>query len=102
MAVPPETLAAGPPPEDVDAPTDPQTVPIAREKVRGNLAYILIGTLAAEVLLAFIALAARLIGIDDLKTLLEVVFGPTVALVGSVIGFYFGATKSDGGNSTPS
>ena len=36
---------------------------------------------------------------EDLNTLLEVVFDLTAALVGSVVVFYFGSTRS--GNSTP-
>lgn len=61
-----------------------------REKVRGNIAMGLVLLLAALILLSFVSLWLGLATSADLKSILELVFTPVVALVGSATGFYFG------------
>lgn len=62
-----------------------------REQMRSILAASLVALLAVVTLLPLIIAALGLVAIDDLDTLLKIVFAPVVALVGSVVGFYFGA-----------
>jgi hypothetical protein len=61
-----------------------------REKVRGRIAGGLVALLAV---LTLVPTAAVIFGTsaDDLKTILEVVLPPVVALCGSALGFYYGA-----------
>jgi hypothetical protein len=54
----------------------------------------LVGILALEILIALSAVAICPSRWTEIKELLIVIFGPTVALVGSATGFYFG-TKGD-------
>jgi hypothetical protein len=62
-----------------------------RERMRSILAASLVLLLAVVTLLPLVLVAAKLVPMDDLDTLLKIVFAPVVALVGSVVGFYFGA-----------
>jgi hypothetical protein len=70
----------------------------AQDTARKNIAYALLGITALIIFGAFIlasyALGANQPISENLKTvlaLLNVVFGPIVALLGSATGFYFGA-----------
>jgi len=67
-----------------------------QERIRGVIALALVGLLAA---LAVISLAMLQFGgaqVGDVKTLLDVLVGPIVGLVGTVTGFYFGQkSRSD-------
>lgn len=65
---------------------------------RRVLALVMVGILLLVILAAFTYLAVFgecKVRTDALMTLVGVVFGPLVALVGSIVGFYFGA-KSRG------
>jgi uncharacterized membrane protein len=62
-----------------------------REQMRSVLAASLVLLLAVVTLLPLLFIALNMVSIDDLDTLLKIVFAPVVALVGSVVGFYFGA-----------
>ncbi len=73
----------------------------AQDSARKNIAYALLGMTAGIVVagffLAFFAIDRRGPIEDNLNTvlsLLNVVFGPVVALLGSATGFYFGANAA--------
>ena len=67
---------------------------ISRPHVRKWLAYSLLFIFFSEIAGAY-GLFFNGIPIDDVKALLLEVIGPTAALVGSVIGFYFGSNDND-------
>jgi hypothetical protein len=104
MAPPEAERAAGPaqedysdePPIDPATPLEPETVPYdpepQRENVRGILAAGLVGLVAFEVVAGFTALIAGT-SAGDLRSLMEVVFSPSVALAGSATGFYFAGQR---------
>lgn len=73
--------------------TAPATIPHRQETARQWIAYALLGILAIQVL--FVIFATPFIPVAKVKEALEIVFGPTAALVGSVMGFYFGAKSSE-------
>jgi hypothetical protein len=73
---------------DVARPYDPTR---ARERMRGAIAIVLLSILGAVVLFAFIGLWTQSILIEDMRTLLEILFAPLVGLVGAVTGFYYGS-----------
>jgi hypothetical protein len=66
-----------------------------RENVRGWLAKSLVLIFAAEILVSLFALIVCANSVENIKGLLSVILGPTVALVGSATGFYFGLKESD-------
>jgi len=49
--------------------------------------------LALTVAVAFVLVATRRVSIADMRTLLEVLFTPLVALTGTALGFYFGGRE---------
>lgn len=77
-------------PREVEGPIPPATVPVEhrQETARQWIAFALLFILFGEVL--FAAIASFFIHIDIIKEVMVIVFGPTAALVGSAIGFYFG------------
>lgn len=83
---------------DIDEPAlppDDRPLPHLQEAARRRLAYYLVTILAAEIAVSIIFLWWHSDQIDALQRWMTVVFGPTVALVGSAAGFYFGAAKND-------
>jgi hypothetical protein len=67
-----------------------------REQARKGITYWLLALLTALFIVSFIALA-RLKEeptFDQLKTLVELLLGPLVALVSAATGFYFGAQSA--------
>jgi hypothetical protein len=73
-----------------------------QELARRRIAYALVGILGAEVLLSLLFLICFFhVTIESLRSIMTIIFGPTVALVGSATGFYFG-TSRDSTPSTPS
>jgi hypothetical protein len=73
--------------------TAPATITHRQETARQGIAYALLCILAIQVL--FVVFASPFIAVARVKEALEIVFGPTAALVGSVMGFYFGANFSE-------
>jgi hypothetical protein len=80
-------------------PTPAEETERGRERTRGRIAYILIGTLVAIVVatVAYIIWLSASLGqlsTDDLITVMQAVgttlLAPLVGLIGAVIGFYFG------------
>jgi Na+/citrate or Na+/malate symporter len=74
----------------------PDSLEGAQEWARQWLAFGLLGVLAAEVFFALVVMVAASlfctkVPTDFLKEVMVIVFGPTVALVGSATGFYFGS-----------
>jgi hypothetical protein len=82
-------------PNEVAGPVEPRSIEFRREDTRSKLAYFLVGIFAVEVAAALISvLFSKWLGLGangsaSVKDILSVVFSPTVALVGSAIGFYF-------------
>lgn len=97
VARPPGT----PPPIDVDIPepggggpgTKEITIPERREWIRGLIAIILVAIFGLEVLGAMLVLWLCSTQLQQLKELLPLILSPTVAVVGSVLGFYFGGKE---------
>ena len=94
-------------PSTTPTPVAPSTYnPVeAQDSARKNIAYALLGITGFIILggffLAAWALSPNQPISENLKTvlaLLNVVFGPIVALLGSATGFYFGANAAERGN----
>jgi hypothetical protein len=71
-------------------PYDPEQ---QRETLRGWLAIILIAILCIEIVLAFVLLHFSQTKFENVREVLGIVFGATVTLVGTALGFYFGEKK---------
>jgi hypothetical protein len=93
-------------PEDASAPTlassTPQYNPDRdREGARRGITYWLLSLLTLLIVISFAALIAldKRPTFDEIKSLVELMLGPLVALVSAATGFYFGAhsAKSDSG-----
>lgn len=70
-----------------DKPYDPDK---DREQIRG---YIALGLLALFMLIvfgSFLSLIFHWIPLNDLKEILTIIFGPLIALLSAVTGFYYG------------
>ena len=61
-----------------------------RERMRGRLAWAVVGLLAGTIFLAFLLVGLKRVSVEDMRTLLEPIVPAEVALAGSAIGFYFG------------
>jgi uncharacterized membrane protein len=72
----------------------PYSIARAREEVRSIIAKRLIWLLSFTVAAAFILFYIK-DAHSDLKDLLIVVFPPLIAIIGTVLGFYFGTEVSD-------
>ncbi|MGC1887717.1 MAG: hypothetical protein WA709_16745 [Stellaceae bacterium] len=99
---PPEPTEVGEPEApvalDIDAPASPpeqQPLPHIQEAARRRLAYYLVSILALEVVVSVAFIWCHPDHIDTIRSWMTIVFGPTVALVGSAAGFYFGSAKSE-------
>ncbi len=66
----------------------------ARETMRGWLAVIVLAVFGLEVVLFFGLAFGHVLLMQDIKELGLVLFSPTIVVVGTVLGFYFGADKS--------
>lgn len=62
-----------------------------RDKVRAGLAITLVGLLVVIVIGAGWVLATDFATIEEIGEYLKIVFTPVVGLVGSAVGFYYGA-----------
>ena len=81
------------PPIDIDMAVGPPVTPSLKDSprtpVRKNLSYILSALFALEIIGAYWAFLSGF-KVEEIKSLLLEVLGPTSALLGSAIGFYFG------------
>lgn len=69
-----------------------------QDATRSYIAYWLLGLLTLMVVGGFgMLLVVPTVTFDDLKGILELVFGPIVALVSAATGFYFGAQQPGAG-----
>src|SRR5689334_4084676 len=77
---------------------EPQTIPYDpsrdRESIRGWIALSLIGLLALVTIASFAFMWRHPGNSKELHDLLEVLYGPLIALVGAATGYYFGAHAS--------
>ncbi|MGH6662554.1 MAG: hypothetical protein ACREB6_13525 [Rhodospirillales bacterium] len=78
------------PPELLTFRTKPYDPEEDRERLRGVIAIIIVGLLVGIVIFSFVTLWFKWVAVTDLKSVLELVLSPIVALVGSVTGFYYG------------
>lgn len=69
------------------APYDPNP---KREKIRGWIALVLLLLLSTVIIGSFYGLFYLEAALDDIKSLLELVLGSLIGLVGAVTGFYYG------------
>lgn len=79
----------------VGAPFDPEP---KRELMRGTLALLLIFLLAVEVGFGFLMIYLETNEthyVENMRSLMDVVFGATVTLVGTALGFYFGQRSAE-------
>ncbi len=65
-----------------------------RDETRRILAYCLIGIFIAEIVSIIIMLSVGVIATGDLEKLGATIISPTIAILGSVLGFYYGAAKA--------
>jgi hypothetical protein len=72
----------------------PTTIPERREFSGQILAIVLVVVFGIEVVGALAALVFFGAKVPDLKEIMPLILGPTVALVGSVTGFYFGTQEA--------
>ena len=102
--------AAAKPPVDLDHGIAPLTLPVPvkedapnfTDHARRNIAYWLLGLLSGIIVLAFLLLLWALASgqghakenFEYISGLLNIVFGPVATLVGSAVGFYFGAQSA--------
>jgi hypothetical protein len=82
-----------PEPEGVEPEPREITIPQRRERTREWVAYILIGIFGFEIVAAMLAFCFCGASLQGLKDLLPLIVTPTVALAGSVIGFYFASVE---------
>jgi hypothetical protein len=73
----------------------PITIPERREIARAWIAKVLVGIFGFEALGAILAIWFCSAKQQELKDILTLILGPTVAVIGSVLGFYFGAENGD-------
>jgi len=69
----------------------PEEIELDREEARELIAKVLIATLVAIVVGSFATLWFKLAPMTDLKMLLEIVFTPIIGVIGTILGFYYGA-----------
>ena len=62
-----------------------------QENTRAIIAFALIGLLTVLVISAVVGVFLAAISLERLTHVFGLVFGPVVGLVGTVVGFYFGA-----------
>jgi hypothetical protein len=65
-----------------------------REEIRGQLASALVVILGVVVAFAGVWLCVNGKSIEDLKSVMGLIFGPIIALVGTALGFYFGGIQA--------
>jgi hypothetical protein len=67
------------------------TPPGLRERARQWLAFIVVGIFGFEIFAALTAVWFSKTDINNIKDIMELIFAPTIGLVGGVVGFYFGS-----------
>lgn len=63
----------------------------ARERVRGAIAIALIGLLIGLITVLFISVLAKVVLVADLDKIAATILTPIMGIVGTVLGFYYGA-----------
>jgi hypothetical protein len=66
-----------------------------REKMRGRLALGLVALLAVVIVSSLVFIALNWATVADIKTLLDTIMSPLVALAGTALGFYFGGRSKE-------
>jgi hypothetical protein len=80
-----------PPPGPLPKQSQSELITVRQENTRRLITYILLLYLGAIVAVALVALYAEGIALDRTKDILTILVGPIIGLVGTVVGFYFGA-----------
>ncbi len=93
------TVAASTAAPGLETPSEKGYDPLRyQDTTRSYIAYWLLSLLTVMVLGGFLMLlAVPAVTFDNLKSILELVFGPIVALVSAATGFYFGAQQPGAG-----
>lgn len=87
----------GPEEIDVATVTAPTAVePPDRESLRGLIAKLLVFAFIAQVTLPIIIVMVCPSTVDAVLRVLTIIISPTVAILGAVIGFYFGSKPRSG------
>lgn len=84
-------------PEEGGEPSDVQE---QRETMRGILASLMVGILAVVIVTGVVLLANGGLVISELEAIAQLILTPLVALVGSVVGFYYGGQTAEAAQST--
>ena len=63
------------------------------DAARRNIAYILLAILAAICVATFWFIFAKFDKVEDLVSVLQIIFSPIIALVAAATGFYYGTKK---------
>ena len=97
VAGPPKTVTVEAPDKGPKA----RSLPVLQEGARQKLMLALVAILGIEILFAMTATwlpqvwGGTNMSLDNLKEIMTLIFGPTIALVGSATGFYFGIRSAD-------
>lgn len=98
VPVPPMNFAAGQAPPSSSAIQVYLAILESQERTRASLAYAVIGILAVLVGAGIAGMFLRGISAQQATQMFGLLFGPIIGLVGTVVGFYFGAkTASEQG-----
>ena len=73
----------------------PSTEPFRRVRVRGLLAYGIVGVLALDIILVFVLVFVHTLSPSEVDAFAAAMLLPIIGLVGPVIGFYFGSESED-------
>jgi hypothetical protein len=89
MSGPPRRLTVGPPPATI-----PHELLLDQERSRRWLMIWLVIVFGTEVIFVLLAMTVpamwcKTVPVDEIKEVMLIIFGPTIALVGSATGFYF-------------
>jgi uncharacterized membrane protein YeaQ/YmgE (transglycosylase-associated protein family) len=68
-----------------------QLIDVKRENTRRFVAYILLAYLGAILIVGLVTLFTEGVPLQRAKDILGLLVGPVIGLVGTVVGFYFGA-----------
>ena len=74
---------------------DVQSVARSQEQTRRDIAYGLLGLLRALAIAGVVTMFVESLDVERVKDVLGIVFTSVVGLVGSVVGFYFGARTAE-------
>jgi hypothetical protein len=69
---------------------------LMQERTRTGFAYVLLALLIAIVITAFLAYGTRWGDLEGMGNFVEMIFAPVIALLGTIVGFYYGQQAGSG------